>query len=331
MTIEERKKDHIRIAVKNAVETGNPGFDKLRLKHKVLPEANYDSVDTSTTFLKHKLKAPILISGMTGGTNEARQINKALAAVAQEYGIAFGVGSERAAIEKPKLAPTYQVRDVAPDILLIANLGAVQLNYGYGTKEIRQAIEIIQADAIALHANPIQESVQPEGDRNFSNLTAKINAAAKELKEPVLFKGVGEGISKEAAQKLKVDAFDVGGWGGTNWGLIEGYRQDEATLERGRLFSSWGTSTVDSILAVRDLGVPVVGSGGVRTGVDAAKALALGADLVGLARPILTAYFSGGQKEVKLYINRFIAELKVSMFLTGAESVKGLRGRVDLV
>lgn len=327
MKINDRKLDHLRICTEKDVESGRSGFDEITLAHCALPETDYDKIDMKTRFLGKKLDYPLIIEAMTGGVDEALEINKDLASVAQEFGIGFGVGSQRAAIENIRLEDTFKVRDVAPDILLIANIGAVQLNYGYTVKECKKAVEMIGADALALHLNPLQEVIQTEGDRDFSDLTAKINEVARRLGKPVIVKETGCGISYEAAKNLKVAAIDVAGSGGTSWSLVESYRSSGRNQHLGRLFAGWGIPTADSIRDVTGLKMPVIASGGIRNGLDAAKSIALGADSAGVALPVLKALMEGGRDGAKDFIERFIYELKICMFLTGSKNVKELRGK----
>jgi len=322
--MENRKLDHIKICVEKNVEYGNAGFDKIELVQKSLPELDFGKINTACTFGKH-LKYPFIIEAMTGGTPEAEQINKDLARVAQDYGIGFGVGSQRAAIEDPKLERTFMVRDVAPDIFLIANLGAVQLNYGYGIKECQRAVDMIDADALALHINPLQEVVQPGGNTDFSNLIKKINEIKKELHKPVIVKGVGSGVSYDIAKKLGVDAIDVGGLGGTSWALVESYRGNKALGEK---FAGFGIPTAECVKELSKLKIPIVASGGIRSGIDAAKAIALGARCIGVALPILRAWNAGKRHAVREYLDQFFMEMKVAMFLTGAKTLEELKGNV---
>ncbi len=310
------------------VEFGSAGFEDVRLTHRALPELDFDDINLETEFLGKTLSYPVIIEGITGGVPRAEKINGDLAALAEEFGVGFGVGSQRMAIEDPKLAGTYQVRDAAPNIFLIANLGAVQLNYGYGIAECEKAVDMIDADALALHINPLHEAIQPEGDKNFSGLIEKINSISQKLRKPSIAKCVGSGISYETAEKLKVSAFDVGGVGGTSWSLIEGYRGDVKTRRTGETFSGWGIPTAKSIGEVSRLGIPVIGSGGIRTGLDGAKAIALGADCVGMALPIFRAWSSNGKKGVAEFLDQFLTELKTAMFLTGSITVGELRDKV---
>jgi isopentenyl-diphosphate Delta-isomerase len=328
MKINDRKLDHLRICIEEKVEAGKTGFEDISLIHKALPEIDFDSIDTGVSFLGKKLRYPIIFEAMTGGVFEAAQINKDVASVAQEYGIGFGVGSQRAALEDASLEETFKVRDVAPDILLIANLGAVQLNYGYTIKECAKAVDMIGADALALHLNPLQEVVQTEGNRNFSGLTSKINSISKDLNKPVIAKETGCGISYDIAKSLDVAAIDVAGCGGTSWSLVESMRSAGKAEYIGKTFSDWGIPTAESIREVVKTGKPVIASGGVRTGIDAAKSLALGAECVGMALPALTAWAADGKKGVRDFLDAFIYELKICMFLTGARNVSELRGRI---
>lgn len=324
---EKRKQDHLRICLGQNVEAGETGFEKINLVHKALPEIDFNEVDTSIRFLGKTLRYPVIIEALSGGVSKAKEINRCLAAVAEDWSVGFGVGSQRMAIDNPKLADTYYVRDVAPHALLIANLGAVQLNYGFGINECKNAVDMIKADALALHVNPLQEAVQPEGDRNFSNLITKINYVAKKLNKPVIVKEVGSGISYDVARKLKVAAIDVGGCGGTSWSLIEGFRGNEKTRRVGETFAGWGIPTAEAVKEVSRLKIPLIASGGIRNGVDAAKAIALGADCVGVALPILRAWATGGRAGVEKFLDAFTTELKTAMFLTGSLKVKELRDK----
>src|SRR3954453_19452440 len=299
MSIENRKADHIRICLEEDV-TGQAittGFERYRFVHQALPELNLRDVDTSLEIWGRRLRTPILISSMTGGAPRAEDINRNLALAAQELGLAMGVGSQRAALQRPELEPTYRVRHIAPDILIFANVGAVQLNYSYSVDECRRAVDMIQADALILHLNALQEAVQPEGDTNFAGLADRIALVCREVGVPVIAKEVGWGISTDAAQLLwdaGVSPIDIAGAGGTSWSQVE---SDRIPTERGRLvaeaFADWGIPTADALTSIRDAGIPdgrkLFASGGIRNGIDIAKALALGADLAGIARPFLKA------------------------------------------
>lgn len=327
--IDERKQDHLEICIREKVETGDAGFSRVSLVHEALPELNFDQINTETKFLGKKLKYPIIINAITGGTKSSTKINRDIAEVAQEYGIGMGVGSQRAAIENPQLEETFKVKDSAPNLpLLIANLGAVQLNYGYGIKECRKAVDMINADALALHINPLQEVMQPEGNKNFSNLIAKINKIALEMKTPIIAKCVGEGITQNTAKKLKVSAIDVSGVGGTSWSLVESYRSQGIYQKVGVGLAGWGIPTVEAIKQVAKIKKPLIASGGIRTGTEAAKAIALGADVIGIALPILKAWSTGSRDGIREYLDRFTLELKIVMFLTGSKDIKNLSGKV---
>jgi len=326
--VNSRKSDHLRICTERNVESGNTGFDEFRLVHNALPEIDFDSIDLGIKFLGKRLDFPIIIEGMTGGVKEALRINRDLAEIAREFNIGLGLGSQRMAIEDKEFEETYRVRDIAPDILLIANLGAVQLNYGYGIEECRRAIEMIDADALALHLNPLQEAIQPEGNKNFSGLIKKINWISGKLKYPVIVKETGCGISYETAKRLRVSAIDIAGMGGTSWGLVESYRGDERIRALGETFSDWGIPTAESIMELSGLRIPIIGSGGIRTGLDGAKAIALGAECLGIALPLLRAWKSDGKEGIRKFMEGFIAELRIATFLTGSVDVKGLRGKI---
>ncbi len=328
----QRKLDQLHICLREDVSFREltTGLERYRFVHRALPEVNRDEIDLSTTLFGKGLQAPLVISAMTGGTEEAMGINLNLANAAQALGLAMGVGSQRAAIDDPRLAPTYRVRHVAPDILLFANLGAVQLNYGYRVEECRRAVEMIGADALILHLNPLQEALQPEGDTDFTGLLSKIEEVCRELSVPVVVKEVGWGISEEVARMLAeagVAGIDVAGAGGTSWAEVEGLRApDEATRQTARAFADWGIPTADSIQMARR-GAPeatIIGSGGIRTGVDAAKAIALGADAVGLAAPLLKPATISAEAVVE-HLRQVIEELRTAMFCVGARDLAALR------
>lgn len=330
MTKTNRKLEHLKICIEKDVETHKTGFENIRLTHKILPEIDFNKIDTKINFLGKKLDYPIIIEGMTGGIPAAKKINRDLAEIAAEFNIGMGVGSQRAAIDDPKLAGTYYVRDVAPNILLISNLGAVQLNYGYGVKECKKACDMIEADALALHLNPLQECVQKEGNRNFSGLIEKINVISEKLGKdniPVIAKGISTGISPEIAKQLKVSAIDTGGMGGTSWALVESYREN-GNSKTGDLFSDWGIPTAECITSLSRIRRPVIASGGIRNGIEAAKSLALGANCVGMALPFLKAGTSDGKNGIREFLNNFINDFKIAMFLTGSKRVKDLKGKI---
>jgi isopentenyl-diphosphate Delta-isomerase len=297
MTIEHRKADHIRINLDEDVgfDRLTVGFERYRFIHQALPELDLKSIDLSTRLFGKTLKAPVLISSMTGGTEQAQHINLNLAQAAQHYGIAMGLGSQRAGLVRPDTAHTFKVRSVAPDILLFANLGAVQFNYGYGVDECKRVVDMIEADALILHLNPLQEAVQPEGDVNFAGLVKKIEAVCKSIDIPVIGKEVGWGISEQAAKMLAdagVAAIDVAGSGGTSWSQVELFRAPDDLHKRvAAAFRDWGIPTTESIQMVKRAApnLPIIASGGIRSGIDIAKAIALGASIGGMAGPFLKA------------------------------------------
>jgi isopentenyl-diphosphate delta-isomerase len=327
-----RKADHIRICLDENVQCQHltTGLERYRFCHRCLPELDWQDLDLTTPFLNKVLGAPLLISSMTGGTDEAHQINLRLATVAQQYGLAMGVGSQRVAVEKPDLMETFSVRRVAPDILLLANLGAVQLNYRYGADQCRQVVESLEADALILHINPLQEAVQTRGDTNFKGLLGKIENICQNLPVPVIAKEVGNGISAAMVRRLMdagVAAIDVAGAGGTSWAKVESERATDPVQRRlGQTFADWGIPTADCIVAARQVApnVPLIASGGLRNGLDVAKSLALGADLAGLAFPFLRAA-SQSEEAVAALADVLLAELKTVLFCTGQGQVAGLR------
>lgn len=332
--IEGRKVDHIRIVLGEDINAKGvmTGFAAYRLPHTALPEIDLAEVDTSTSFLGKPLRVPLLISSMTGGAADTGQINLTLAEAAEHLGLAMGVGSQRAAVSDARLAHTYQVRQVAPHIPLLANLGAVQLNYGFGVEHCRRAVEMIEADALILHLNPLQEAVQPEGNGNFRGLLKHIEQICRELPVPVIAKEVGNGIGAADARRLRdvgVHIIDVAGAGGTSWSEVERFRH---TTQRGAkaagAFAGWGIPTTEAVREVREAlpDITLIGSGGVRSGVDMAIVLALGADLAGTAKPALeSAIDERGSEAVIENLQGFINELRVAMFCSGCRDVQALR------
>jgi isopentenyl-diphosphate Delta-isomerase len=334
---DRRKADHIRINLEEEVQFPNltTGFERFRLVHQALPELDLAAIDTRVTFLGKTLQLPLLISSMTGGTDAAQAINRHLAEGAQARGLAMGVGSQRTGIEQPGTAGTFRVRDLAPDILLFANLGAVQLNYRYGVDECRRAVEMIGADALILHLNPLQEALQADGDWNWQGVLAKIELVCRTVGVPVIAKEVGWGLSESAARRLAeagVAALDVAGAGGTSWSEVEYHRAPTERLRKlARAFADWGIPTAESLrLARRGApALPLIASGGMRSGIEAAKALALDAALVGIASPFLKAA-AAGPEEVIEAVDLFADELRTAMFCAGAGDVPALRapGRI---
>ena len=329
--IDQRKADHIKINLEKDVHSAlTTGLEKYHFIHEALPELDLKRVDTSLSLFAKRLAAPILISSMTGGTSDAETINLRLAEAAQEMKIAMGVGSQRAAIENPNQAQTFQVRRVAPDILLFANLGAVQLNYGYGIDQCRKAVDMIQADALIFHCNPLQEAVQDAGDTNFAGLSKKIEEICKKLEVPVIAKEVGWGISERTAKLLAdcgVSAIDVAGAGGTSWSQVEMHRApDEFTRELAATFVGWGIPTADSILNVKNAApeMTIFASGGIKDGLDIAKCIALGATLGGMAGQFLKAA-AASTKSVVQMMKLTKKQIEVTMFVAGVGTLEGLK------
>ena len=329
-----RKLDHVRIVLNEDVAAKGiiTGFATYRLPHEALPELDLDEIDTTCSFLDKRMQAPLLISSMTGGAHDVGRINLALAEAAEVLGLAMGVGSQRSAIRDPRLAATYQVRKVAPSIPLLANLGAVQLNYGFGVDECRRAVEMIEADALILHLNPLQEAVQPEGNTRFRGLLPRIEQICVQLGVPVIVKEVGNGISAATARRL-VDAgvwgIDVAGAGGTSWSEVERFRHTtEGGARVAGAFAGWGIPTTEAIRQVRAAlpHLPLIGSGGIRSGVDIAKAIALGADLAATAKPALgPAVDERGTMAVIEGLQAYISELRIAMFCSGCGDLAALR------
>jgi len=331
-TNSRRKEEHLNITLNTDVESKEvpTGLEDYQFIHQALPEIDLTGVNLSTFLFGKTLNAPLVISSMVGGIESAAPINRNLAQAAQAMGLAMGVGSQRCFIDDPETAPTYQVRNVAPDILLFANLGAVQLNYGYGVNECRRAVEMIDADALLLHLNPLQEALQPEGTTNFAGLLSKIEQVCQNLPVPVMVKEVGWGISENVARKLAavgVAGIDVAGAGGTSWSKVERYRaHTQSGNNIADTFASWGIPTAESVPMVRRGApeLPLVASGGIRTGLDVAKVLALGADAAGMAASLLKAANASAEAVVAA-LQEVIEALRISMFCIGAANLKELK------
>lgn len=329
---ESRKAEHIEICLNRDVggERIRTGFERYRFRHNALPERRLADISLSTVFLNKTLRAPLLVSSMTGGTKEAAVINMRLAAAAERRGWAMGLGSMRAAIEKEELADTFRIRKVASTIPVIANLGAVQLNYGYGADQCRHAVELAEADALVLHLNSLQEAFQPEGDTDFSGLLNRIEQVCKSLHVPVGIKEVGWGIDGESARKLAeagISFIDVAGAGGTSWSQVEKHRSRDAVRKAAaEAFADWGIPTAECIRDVRTAlpDAVVIGSGGVQSGVDAAKAIALGADLAGFGRSLLAAAVDS-EELIEALFDKLELELRIAMFGIGAGSIRELK------
>ena len=340
MAHDSRKADHIRINLEEDVQFPRltNGFERYRLAHQALPELNLTEIDTHVELFGKRLELPLLISSMTGGTAAAEAINRNLAIGAAARGLAMGLGSQRTGLEQAETVATFRVRAVAPDILLFANLGAIQLNYGYGVEQCRRAVDMIEADALFLHFNPLQEALQADGDWNWQGLLSKIESVCAKVGVPVVAKEVGWGIGELAASQLAkagVAGIDVAGSGGTSWSEVEGHRApSDARRRLARSFADWGTPTAEALLMARKAapGLPLIASGGMRTGIEAAKALALGATAAGIASPFLKAA-AASPEAVVATIDQFSAELRVAMFCSGASSVSRLRddGRIERV
>jgi isopentenyl-diphosphate delta-isomerase len=331
--IKKRKAEHVEIVANDeSMDRRKFYFDEIRLTHRALPEINLADVDPSIEFLGKKLNFPFLISSMTGGSGaELEMINKNLAAAAQAEGIAMGVGSQRVLFDHPEAAASFDLRAVAPDALLLANLGAVQLNYGMTLEQIQSAIDVLKADGLILHLNPLQEAVQPEGDTDFSNLWKKMEQLFQTLEKPIIVKEVGAGISRADAQLLinaGVKIIDVAGAGGTSWSRIESARSEDAAL--GECFQDWGIPTPAALRSLSDLEVTLIASGGIRTGIDMAKAIILGASICGMARPLLTPAMESADA-VRAVIQKIKREFVTAMFLLGVTSVDQIRGHAELI
>jgi isopentenyl-diphosphate delta-isomerase len=328
---EARKAQHLDVCLDDDVQSAlDPGWDAVRLQHEALPDIALADVDTTSSFIGFALRAPILISSMTGGTQRAAGLNRRLAAAAESAGVAIALGSGRALIENPDLLATFDVRPVAPRATLFANIGAVQLNYGIGVEPIRRLLGTLQADGLFLHFNPLQEALQPSGDTNFRDLLPKIAALVRGLDVPVIAKGVGSGISARTATRLLeagIVGIDVAAAGGTSWARVEGKRSGDRRREvLAETFAGWGTPTADAVRTLRVAlpNVPIIASGGVRSGVHIAKALALGADLCGLALPFLEAA-NDSRESVDELLDALIEGLRIAMFATGSATVRALR------
>jgi len=327
----QRKLEHLRACLEEDVtfKAISTGLERFRLMHQALPELSLEEVDLTSQFLGRRLRAPLLISAMTGGTPSAEIVNRNLATAAQEKGIALSVGSQRAALNHKELAATYSVRDIAPDILLFANIGAVQLNYEYGLAECKQAVDMIGADALILHLNPLQECLQFDGDTNFRGLLNRIRLICSSLSCPVVVKEVGWGLSPRTAKMLVeagVSALDVAGAGGTCWATVEKHRATKESQRRiADNFADWGISTADSIQWVKEVAphTPLIASGGIRTGIDVVKSICLGANLAGMALPFLKPATISSE-QVLDRLEEILLEIRIAMFCSGAKTLNEL-------
>jgi isopentenyl-diphosphate delta-isomerase len=330
--IERRKREHIEVVLSGAARHSAPaGFDDIRFRHNALPEVDYAAIDLSTRFLGKQLRLPYLASSMTGGPNAAAEINLAIAEAAQQLGFAMGVGSQRISLTTPErsgLGP--ELRRIAPDVPIYGNLGAVQLTHGMGLEEARRAVDELGADGLILHLNPLQEALQPEGDRNWHGVEAAIARLTRALPVPVIAKEVGSGISADVARRLAdcgVAAIDVAGAGGTSWAAVEGKRaRGEAEQALGEVFRDWGIPTAICLTDVRAAlpEMPLIASGGIRHGLDGAKAARLGADLVGQAAALLAAAISGPEAVIA-HVEAFATALRIACLATGSRNLAELR------
>lgn len=320
--ISDRKLEHLLICKNYDVNyKKTTGFEDIELIHRALGDINKDEIDISTDVFGKKLESPLFITAITGGHPSAKAINKELAIVAESKKIGLGLGSQRAAIKNPDLIDTYTVvRDYAPNALLLGNIGAPQIELA------GDAVDMLDADILAIHLNLLQESIQPEGDIDATGYIDSISEIVKSIKVPVMVKETGTGIAFEEAIALEnagVSFIDVEGAGGTSWAAVETYREDDKYL--GELFWDWGIPTaVSTAEVVNSVNIPVISSGGIRSGLDAAKAIALGADAVGMALPALQSAYKGQEELVKL-VDRFNESLKIAMFLVGAHNLEELK------
>ncbi len=320
---ESRKDDHIRICLEKDVEfVKSNGFEHVDLEHRALPEIDKDEIDLKTEFLGKKFEYPLFIEAMTGGTRRGGKINKNLAKAAEALGIGMGVGSQRAMLENPELARTYFVRDVGPGIFLLGNIGAAQLGQ-YDIEKILDIVKAIKADGLAVHLNVAQELAQQEGDKSWKGIYSDIKYLCKQAKFPVIAKETGCGISGKLSEDLVsagVKAIDIAGAGGTSWVKVDSYRTKEDVSH----IEEWGIPTAEALKDVRGAKVPVIASGGIRTGVEVAKAIAMGASLAGLALPLLKPA-TESPESVRKHLEKMISQLKDAMFLVGAKNLKELR------
>jgi isopentenyl-diphosphate delta-isomerase len=328
---EKRKADHLRICLEESVSGVGvtTGFEQYRLRHAAFPELDLADIRTEQTFMGFRLPVPLMISSMTGGTTAAGEINVRLAEAAEARGWMMGLGSMRAALEREALVSTFRVRHVAPNIPLIANLGVVQLNTGLGPDDCRRAVELAEADALVLHANALQEVFQPEGNTDFRGLLRKVEEVCSQLHVPVGIKEVGWGIDGQTARRLAdagVAFLDTAGAGGTSWSQVEKYRQPDPLLRQAaEAFADWGMPTAECIREIRAVlpGIPLIASGGLHTGVDAAIALALGADVAGFGRSLLRDAATG--EDMVFRLEQVETELRIAMFAAGAADLDALR------
>ncbi|MEK6972958.1 MAG: type 2 isopentenyl-diphosphate Delta-isomerase [archaeon] len=324
MGIQKRKAEHLNIAIKKKIEhTETAGFEDVVLEYDALPELNLSEINLKTRFLGRNFEAPLMVSAITGGTKEAQRLNKLIALSCEHFGIGFGLGSQRAMLEHKNLKSTFYVRDVAPNIFLAANIGVAQLSE-YAPEKIAEMVDKIEADALAIHLNALQEAVQPEGDKDFEKALENIQKICKQMKKPVYVKEVGHGISHKTAlklNKLPIKAIDVQGSGGTSWAAIEQFRGSKTANH----YWNFGIPTIASILCCKKVsGKPIIASGGIRHGLDSVKSLVLGSDLTGIALPVLQAA-AKGPKNLHNYLDNFLEEMRIGFLLTGSKNLTELR------
>jgi isopentenyl-diphosphate Delta-isomerase len=334
--VSNRKAQHLDIAVGEAVGFRHKTtlLECVQLVHNALPELDLDGIDLGVRVLGRRLRAPIIVAGMTGGTERATQINRELAAIAEERGYGFGLGSQRAMLRDPDLAATYQVREHAPTALVLGNIGAVQAART-SSAELDELAQSVGADALCVHLNPAMEVVQPEGDRDFRDIEPTFARLVTELKVPIVAKETGCGIARGVAERLSacgVRHVDVSGAGGTSWVAVETLRASEKARALGELFWDWGIPTAASLLSVGSVGfATVIATGGIATGLDAARALALGADAVGIARPVLQAFAARGRQGALDFLSGVEQELRTALLLMGAANVEAAQRAPRLI
>ena len=338
----KRKNDHINICENCNIDLKTDSFKDYKIIYENLPELNFDSIDTSLFFLNRKFKMPFMIAGMTGGVELSKKINDILAKAAVKFGIPMGLGSMRLMFNYPEYICLFDLKKTYPDLFLIGNIGAVTLNTEISLSELSKISDKLELDAIALHLNALQECIQPEGEKDFSNLLKKIEKAVKVLKIPIILKEVGTGISGDSFNKLintGVKAVDISGWGGTNWSLIEGLRGNKQTERLGRLFSNTGIPTSKSLIECAEIkqkkqsSVEIIASGGIRDGIQAFKAIALGASIVGIGLPLFKAALSEIKDNSKKgilneEISFFYESLKISMFCSASQNLNSLKNKL---
>jgi isopentenyl-diphosphate delta-isomerase len=330
LDISQRKKDHLALCAGPNVgfRAKTTLFEEVELVHDALPELHADAIDSSVELAGKRLQAPVFVAAMTGGTDVAAAINRDIAVVVEELGLGMGLGSQRAMFERPELAWTFRVRDVAPSMLLFANLGLVQANQ-MSTAQIAALVEDVGADALCIHLNPAMEIVQPGGDRDFSNGLDLLGRLVEELRVPVIAKETGCGLSRRAGERLRqvgIRHVDVSGAGGTSWVAVEARRAvDPVQKAMGEALWDWGIPTAASVLQLRGLGLQVIATGGMRSGLDVAKAVALGAQAGGIAAEVLKAHKAGGIAGVRTYLEHVVQIVRAAMLLTGSRTVAELQ------